>query len=741
MASKFRKFVVGLACLGAALVIYMLYNRLGGTGRIDTGPGAEFTRAVEDFNGQIGTIANVDIVTAQRAEYRTYNQKTKQIEQIFSFEKLLGTEGDQWQLDRPEIDFFRSSFECRVTAETGLVRVEEGPSGPTPKAGKLTGNVVIHIIPTRAGQVKESFVYLDDIEYVGERSLLSTSGPIELVSEDLHLLGTGLELVYDNQQERLEYLRIIDLESLRGNRTKTDSVRAGTETQVASARVDGAQTTSPQPASAPVEPPVEPAVITPAPDAKGSEQEPAVRYKCLFIENVVIDTPKELLVAEDHVSIADILWRDSAEATSGDSGANGPAADETTKKTVSAVAGQPGKTDANIADTPASVAEQSDRGPAPADEQFDMVITCDHGMLFTPMDSDLTPKDFTNLQRERPRTRNKVSTANDDASERTTLAAKEVVYSANTEQTVIGGPLELTFYPNDVVVPGSNETTASTVPVTVAARKQARFLPDSNQAVFTGDCVCTMLRQDPNISQSYRLRAQTLTVDLLGGQQHSADASRDIKHLTATGGTVRLTTEKTTREERLSAVELECRQFDFYSAEQMSLATGPGVIEIDNSNVPEPNSEAGRFSFRRRSWAKVEDFDTLKFFMESDMLIADGESHQVRIGYVPVIDDGQYGSPVEASAGHVEAVLFETPDDNYELATLTATGGVTYEDEDKQFEGDRLYYDAGKSIVTISGDCYFRGAPVDGIKWDITSDRIEFQVTGIGAVQPQEQQN
>jgi hypothetical protein len=753
MASKLRRLFVGLACLGAVVAVYVLYNRFNETGPIDVGPPTEFTEPIADFNSGIGTIDGVGISKLVNAEYITYDRKTKKPERVFGFRRLLDAQGDQWELDQPYIVVFWPGFECRVSADTGRMQVEDGLGGPAPRSGDLSGNVVVHIVPTRAGETGESFVYLDDVHFVSERSQLTSAGPVEFVSENVRMLGRGLDLVYDSQLDRLEYLRVIDLKWLHA-KSVSAGLLARDETKSNETKSDG-----PSPGPDSTQPKAEPA--TPASTDNGQEPKAApisaektVRqrspqpYRCTFSKNVVIDGPNELVVADEQVSIVDILWADSTDKTTNNSSADSldeGTTEEATTKGVPDVAAGPGKTDANKAKTAgASADDRHGRPPAPADGEFDTVMTCEGGMLITPMDSNLSAEDFADPLRAGPGTRNEVLMARDDANERTTLSAKWIDHSAATAETVVGGPLELVFYPNDVPVPGSNETALGTVPVTVTATKEARFLPDSNQAVFTGDCVCTMLRQDANGSKAYKLRSQKLVVDLLGDQQGPAAPGSDIEHLTASGGTVRLTSTKTVQDKMLSAVELECRQFDFDGIEQMFLATGPGVIEIDNSNVPEPNAEPnspneGRFSFRRRCWAMIDDFDTLKFFTSSNLLVADGLSQQVRIGYVPVIEDDQYGLPVKASAGHAEAVLYETTNDEFELLTFSATGGVTYEDEDKQFEGDELLHDAGKSLVTVAGDCRFNGVPVDGIEWDLLTDRIKFQVTGLGTtLQPEE---
>jgi hypothetical protein len=63
-----------------------------------------------------------------------------------------------------------------------------------------------------------------------------------------------------------------------------------------------------------------------------------------------------------------------------------------------------------------------------------------------------------------------------------------------------------------------------------------------------------------------------------------------------------------------------------------------------------------------------------------------------------------------------------------EVSTLTASGGITYEDGDNEFEGSELFYDHKKSIVKISGDesqpCYFNGVLVDAIEIDLRNGEV-----------------
>ena len=67
-------------------------------------------------------------------------------------------------------------------------------------------------------------VYLDDVTFISDKSLFSTAGPVRFLSADVEMLGRGLELVYNEELERLEFFRVVNLQSLRLSSGKTESL-------------------------------------------------------------------------------------------------------------------------------------------------------------------------------------------------------------------------------------------------------------------------------------------------------------------------------------------------------------------------------------------------------------------------------------------------------------------------------------------------------------------------------------
>ena len=756
MVLKSRKFRVWFVSLGVVLAVYLLYGWLSKTPQIDieretTAPVSDI--AVDEPDSEIGMVGDVGVGTVRVARFTRLNPETRELEREFGFEKLLHKEGDEWEIEKPFMNIFRRDFKCYITADEGEVRVETTAGKPSPEDATLTGNVIIHILPQQGSNIRESFIYLDDIIFIGEESQFSSDGPIKFVSQDAQMLGRGLRLVYNDELDHLEFLRIIHLDSLQikaSDAALFSPKQAGTD---ALPETDGRAkvhlTDIPQESG-----------TSPPTDLQKSEQKEGEYYRWVFIQNVVIDSPEQVVFA-DEVSINNLLFgskassEGSAETGTVDaSSAQAPAQVAEQGSVIDEQAGTDVDSSDKVQEAKVSVVKQS--GPEELNEQFvDVVVTCDNGIVIVPMDSPRPPEYFAKLYADMTTSGNKAHKEFDDTAERTRLIAQRVDYYVITGDTVAGGPLELLFYADDVM---SAESTGTTVPVEVTAQKQAKFLPALDKVIFEGDALCKMLREDLGIQYRYTLSAPKLVVDL----SKDESSPTDIEHLTASGGVVRLATIKTVAkearfaknsrngnsEELLGGIELKCRRFDYDPAQQLCLATGPGVIKVDNSRVSKPRAKVGKFSLQRPCYAIVRDFETLSYFLETNQIVADAASHELFIDYIPIVK-GKYGQQISATAGHIEANLVEIADSRTELSTLTATGGITYEEQGKkkawgksgdiQFGGSGLFYDAGRNMMTVWGDdvqsCYLNGALVDGIKYNLKTGRMKTAITGPSILQ------
>jgi len=718
MGFKSRKLHIWLISMAAVLAVFLLYSRLSKTPRIkiETAADSVADSNFGDFDSEIGMVGDVGVGTVRVAKFTTLN-KDKSVDREFGFEKILHAEGDEWEIEKPYMNVFRRNFKCYITADEGKVRVEEAVGKVTPKDATLAGNVVVHILPTNSSDIKESFIYLDDIIFDSEKSQFSTGGAVKFVSENAQMLGAGMELVYNDELNRLEFLRIIHLESLRLRPSSKRSL-------FSSAKTDAAGPAQP-------EQPTEPAAVdvpqkakaAPTATRQASEQKSGEYYRAVFSKNVVIDSPEQLIFA-DQVSISDIFFSDAASEKSvraDTGGADSVKSQDVTEETIGTN---------SIETHNVTVAMQGQPYKSPQD-LADIIVTCDGGILVTPMDSLLKPNAAVIGA--------KPACSFTDANGRPTFVAQKIDYNELTGDIIASGPSELTFYVNDVI---GNETKRTDVPVKVTAQEKATFLQAPNQVVFEGDCLCTMLREDPTSRQKYTLSAQKLTVNL---SRDKSDSDTNIEHLTATGGVVQLDTSKWGEQVLLGFTKLKCRRFDYDAAQQMFLATGPdGIIAVDNSKVAEPEKKVGRFSLQRPSYAVVRDFETLRYSLENNRIIADAGHEQILIDYFPVIK-GKQDQQTSATANHIEVILYETTGGQTELSTLSAKGGITYEEQREkkgktvQFVGSEMFYDADKSIITAWGDalqpCLLDGALVAGIEYNLKTGRIKTGISGPGMLQ------
>ena len=335
-----RRFTIWLVSFLAVLVVYFIYNRLSRTPTIPTDttltPAGQLAD-VRDSDTSVGKVGGVGVGSIKNARYTTLNAQ-KQVEREFGFEELLHQDGNDWEIEKPYMNIYRRSFNCSITGERAKVAVEVAGGRITPRQGMLMGNVTIRILPRQKGAAGEMTLYLDDIAFSADKSLFSTAGAVELVSENVRMTGTGLEIVYNGDDERLERLQITNLQSLRIKKWSQGTVLRSTPDASAN-------------------------------NQKGEGDQASKRgkyYQCTLDKNVRIETPNERLLA-DALSIIDIFE------------ASGPAGEM----------GKEASPDNNAIPVQSSNKPQaavSDESPS------DITITCDGGIIVTPMSASAEKK-------------------------------------------------------------------------------------------------------------------------------------------------------------------------------------------------------------------------------------------------------------------------------------------------------------------------------------------------------------
>jgi hypothetical protein len=632
---------------------------------------------VRDSNVNVGKVGDIGVGIIQNARYTTLNAQ-KQVEREFGFKELLHQDGNNWEIEKPYMNIYRRSFNCSLTGERAIVAVEMAGGRVTPKQGMLMGNVIIRILPKQKDVGGETTIYLDDIAFFADKSLFSTAGPVELVSENIRMTGTGVEIVYNGDDERLERLQITKLQSLRIKKWSQGTVLRSTPDANAN-------------------------------NQKGENEQASKRgkyYQCTLDKDVRIETPNEQLLA-DALLINDIFMQDSSDEQ----------------------AGQGSSPDENFAPIPASNRPQaavSDESPS------DITITCDGGIIVTPMG--------TSAENKSPKQRTTYAeiVAQQDANTspvgKTTFRGANVTYSAITGEAVAIGPSSIAFDVNEKTENGPGKPGT----VRMTSRRRAAFLPTSNKSTFEGDCRCTISQEQDKILQQYIVLADKLEIDLVKkNTNNDSGQAMDVNRMIATGPGVHLVSTKKTGEKLLTGIELKCASVNYDTTDGNFFAAGPGLIKVDNSQTDEPQDNLGRFSLRRKSYALMRNFDWLSYAGQSKHLTADSKGGSLLVDYFPLVE-GHGNEKVSITASHVEADIADMPTGRTEIQDMQATGAVTYEDKDTQVIGNEFIYDANTALIDIKGDkvrpCIFNGAIIDAVRYDTKTGKWNTHLKGPGAI-------
>ncbi|MGA2171434.1 MAG: hypothetical protein ABSG82_00270 [Sedimentisphaerales bacterium] len=695
-----RRLNVWLVSFLTVLVIYFIYNRLSRTPSIttsDSGQSAESIMDVCDSNGKVGMVGDVGVGMVKNVRYTTLNAQ-KQIEQEFGFETLLHQDGNNWEIEKPYLMVYRRNFKCEIRGDRARVEVETAGERVIPKEGLLTGNVTIRIWPQRKGGADESVMYLDDIVFVGDKSQFSTAGAVEFVSNNVRLTGTGMELVYNGEAGRLEFLKITKLRSLHIKRWLQDGAFGGgaaveNETAAASTGPVGENRTA---------------------------GKPGQKYRCVLDGNVVIESPRERLMA-DIVALNDIFVQSGAEDQAG-------------------VETAPGNEE--IAESNSVVGSRGGVASSEGDTAGDVEVSCDGSIFVAPMDSAVGQQWLKG--RHVSATVDAGQTTASPMSGKTTLRGGRIDYSVATGEAVAMGPSQITFSAGRLTADvNEKRKTAGTGPaaVVITAQKQAKFEPASNKVVFDGDCRCTVSQIQDDATRQYIILGDKLEVGLrrAGGAKGATttESGLDVERLVATGGVVDLASTKKAGQRLLEGVEMKCVRMDYNTVDGNFVATGPGLIKLDNSQTDEPQEKLSRISLRRKCYAFLRNFDSLEFFNSSNRLVADRKGGSLSVDYFPIVGGGKEDK-IAVTASHVETDILETAQGHRELKDFVAKGAVTYEDKDNQFAGSEVIYDTNEGIINVSGNksrpCLFNGAIVDTVRYDLKTGRAQTRIKGPGAM-------
>jgi len=202
------------------------------------------TRASPEANstGQVGS-RNVE---RTRFAHRNVEER---VDREFGFEQLIREEGEHWIVAMPYSTQSVGKMRCRMCADRGEQRFDGALNQPAPDGGTFRGNVVIEITSSEPNSIDACTLYLDKVTFSAQNKRFTSSAPVRLVAGATELAGRGLELSFDEPQDRSDpsRLTVIDGVGVRitpsgslivslGN-PKTESSEASASRQPVSVRV------------------------------------------------------------------------------------------------------------------------------------------------------------------------------------------------------------------------------------------------------------------------------------------------------------------------------------------------------------------------------------------------------------------------------------------------------------------------------------------------------------------------
>lgn len=724
-----RKFAIGCVVLGAMVLAYLAYLQTSGAPVMDMDMRDQLVHPTVDANGaepggSVGRIGGVGIGGVKQMRL-FHTDETGRIDREFGFEELLHTEGDQWIIMNPWMRLFLGGVNCRITADRGELQLDTAFDRPSPDDAMFSGNVVIRVSPSDPTDPLELYIYLDDLAFIADSSLFSTTGAVKFVSRSAQLTGRGMELLYDEVNSRLELFRIKDLDTLRLRSAEFESLADA-----------GDRSPTPQ-AADPNAPDI--SAVRFVPDETGTPVASAAAsapdyYECVLHRNVVITTPEQKVTVKDRLAINNILW-------------SGPKADKPRARAAKVPVAEPNASEPNELPYPAPNALDTSPSPSLAldaipESFFDIVVTCDGGLVIAPKDSPSLAPDLSMLGLDVAASRadaNRPSAATAVDPNQQRLVAHRIDFDVSTTDMTLAGPVSMTFAldPNDLT---GRDPGAELMPVTISAQDSVRFIAASKRLQLDGNCIVTLHKTEPDLAYEYMLTAPTLAVEL-SEEPNAVTGKKSVglARFEASGGPVAVRAYRRLDDELIGWVAMHSTRLDYEGDEKTFAVTGPGEIRLHNGQTPETPIDPNEFSLRQPCFAFLTGFDSLTYSAQTNKIIADADDHQILLDYFPQIDGSYDKRHVQADAGRIEIALTQTERGHTDLLSLTASQGIAYEDPLNRFNGAVLFYDHPATLVTVNGDsrqgCSFNGAAVDRIRMNLTTGATKAEVLAPTTIQ------
>jgi hypothetical protein len=807
---QFRKLIIGMVSVFVVVITFVIYTNRGSSteivqtpnDRVDTLKRPDFTNSQKFGDSVIGEVDN--------AEFITRDLVTKEVTRIFGFEKMLNPEknSEKMRLRKPYMEFFGDDHVCKITSDEGNFRIEKVMNEISPQTARLYGHVEIEIKFEDKGVPTTGTIYLEDLDYDSEKSAMATDKSVVAVFDNAVMEGTGMLLIYNSAKSRIEYFEIKDLDFIKikdiakmskdrkekpGNQSNvpaaTDTPKANTnqKTEVAVAEktdtsIVAKTTLKDAPKTA--------AVAKDAPESTATMLEKAVDYyHCRFLKDVKIHYGQELVVKSyEELNIKNLLFSQAqSKQQPKQSSTKQPAPAKPVESTKPVVSNEP------VEGTEPVAAAKPVKSEKPY-EPTEVILTCRQGFvvqLMSNMKSNNSrkklvlasqPSTMANILAEIENKKLEDISSNQNlisvipavemsefpldveyenfasdagvndlegviVAEPTRFFAQKIDYNMTSNYAYATGPVKLLIYGKPDPNGGPDQ---EQIPLKITAKDNTEYFAIRDQIVFNGQVEGIRQTTSGEFVTENSVHGDQLIADL-----DSGTGENSISHISVLGKDVMLFSTRKAEEKVLSLVRLKCMRIDHDATEEFVLATGPGKIEINNSNVPvaEPSGDAPKkasetgATLKEPCYAWIDHFDSLKWNTVTNKVIADGKTDSLEIVYIPIIDKktGKFGKSIYTAARNIEANFRTTELGRTELLDLTASDTVSFQERYSKddvintFIGDKLFYNAEQSQMLITGTkdnpCLANGVSADKINYNMVTGALVTKISGVSTIQ------
>ncbi|MHC4551358.1 MAG: hypothetical protein ACYSUT_01135 [Planctomycetota bacterium] len=316
--------------------------------------------------------------------------------------------------------------------------------------------------------------------------------------------------------------------------------------------------------------------------------------------------------------------------------------------------------------------------------------------------------------------------------------AQKIDYDLETGSGLAYGPIRVTYY--EAADPDSGSLD-DWVPMTITADDDAQFYADQSRAIrkveMKNNVIASRLTRTADFTQRDQVHGDKLVVNF----DKDADGETAVSDAAVTEGKVFVQSTKVHDEEILFNVKLNCQRIDYNGLNEEIVAAGPGKIELDNSKVKPSEKEGEGVKFDRPCFALIDGFDTLKWNMLDQTIIADSQDETMQLAYIP-LEDGLEEKYIYVNSRQIQAGFLSNSDGGLELKNIFTDKGIIFTEKDRfnkkvtsLFAGQTLKYDVYSDIgwLTITGTdanpCFVNGVRVPKIRYNINTGQLDAAIS------------